>query len=81
MYSPFAFLAMYDPAGPQAARASKKDPFGGQEDARIASAAAQEARVHIRVPANTTLFGVAATPRSSAPGSTSRPASRAATSR
>jgi pectate lyase len=56
MYSPFAFLAMYDPAGPLAK--DKKPPFVGQEDARAASHAAQEARVHVRVPANTTLFGL-----------------------
>jgi pectate lyase len=53
-FSLYAFMAMYDPAGPLA----KKTPFGGQEYARVASAAAQEARVHIRVPPNTTLFGV-----------------------
>ena len=55
-YSLYAFLAMYDPEGPLGK--AKKDPFGGQENARAASAAAQEARVHIRVPPNTTLFGV-----------------------
>jgi pectate lyase len=54
MYSPFAFLAIYDPAGPL----GKKEPDGGQEYARAASHAAQEARVQIRVPANTTLFGL-----------------------
>ena len=60
MYAPFAFLAMYDPAGPQGndKGKQKRDPFGGQEDARAASHAAQQARVHIRVPANTTLFGL-----------------------
>jgi pectate lyase len=57
-YSPFAFMAMYDPAGP--AGKDKKDPFGGQENARAASHAAQMARVRIRVPANTTLIGVGA---------------------
>lgn len=56
LYSPFAFLAMYDPAGHFGKQ--KRDPFGGQEDARAASQAAQQARVHLRVPANTTLFGV-----------------------
>lgn len=58
MYSLYAFLAMYDPEGPQGK--AKKDPFGGQENARAASAAAQAARVHIRVPPNTTLFGLGA---------------------
>jgi pectate lyase len=54
MYSVFAFQAMYDPEGPNGRNA----PAGGQEEARLASAAAQEARVHIRVPPNTTIFGV-----------------------
>jgi pectate lyase len=58
MYSPFAYLAMYDPAGPLGK--DRKDPFGGQENARAASQAAQQARVRIRVPANTTLFGAGA---------------------
>ncbi|HET9474351.1 MAG TPA: hypothetical protein VFO82_10680 [Steroidobacteraceae bacterium] len=57
-YSLYAFLAMYDPEGP--AGKAKKDPFGGQENARAASAAAQAERVRIRVPPNTTLFGVGA---------------------
>jgi pectate lyase len=56
MYSLYAFLTMYDPTGPLGKE--KKDPFGGQEEARAASAAAQAARVHIRVPPNTTLYGV-----------------------
>ena len=56
MYSVFAFLAMYDPEGPNGRGA----PSGGQENARLASAAAQEARVHIRVPPNTTIFGLGA---------------------
>src|SRR5262245_17240750 len=55
-FSLYAFLAMYDPEGPLGK--AKKDPFGGQENARAASAAVQEARVHIRVPPNTTLFGL-----------------------
>jgi pectate lyase len=54
MYSVHAFLAMYDPEGPYA----RNTPVGGQEEARIASAAAQAARVRIRVPPNTTIFGV-----------------------
>jgi len=58
IFSLNAFLTMYDPAGPLGK--SKKDPVGGQENARLASAAAQEARVHIRIPPNTTLIGVGA---------------------
>jgi pectate lyase len=58
MFSLPAFLAMYDPEGPLGK--SKKDPFGGQENARAASAAAQAARVRIRVPPNTTLYGMGA---------------------
>lgn len=57
-FSPYAFLAMYDPEGPLGK--GKRDPFGGQEEARKASAAAQAERVRIRVPPNTTLFGVGA---------------------
>lgn len=40
-FDPYAFEAMYDPSGPW----RKKPPFGGQENARRASAAVQEARV------------------------------------
>ena len=54
MYSIYAFMAMYDPDGPNA----RANPVGGQEEARMASAAAQESRVHIRIPPNTTLYGV-----------------------
>jgi len=54
MFSIHAFMAMYDPEGPYA----RDNPFGGQEEARKASAAAQEARVRIRIPPNTTLYGV-----------------------
>jgi pectate lyase len=53
-FSLYAFLAMYDPTGPLA----KRTPFGGQEYAREASAESQEARIRVRVPPNTTLFGV-----------------------
>ena len=56
MYSVYAFLAMYDPEGPNA----RKEPVGGQEEARVASQAAQAARVRIRVPPNTTLIGMGA---------------------
>ena len=38
----------------------RRIPFGGQENARAASAAAQAERVRIRVPPNTTLFGMGA---------------------
>jgi pectate lyase len=54
MYSIHAFMAMYDPEGPNA----RANPTGGQEEARVASAAAQESRVRIRIPPNTTLYGV-----------------------
>jgi pectate lyase len=54
MYSVHAFLTMYDPAGPY----GRSNPAGGQEEARLASAAAQAARVRIRIPPNTTLFGL-----------------------
>lgn len=54
MYSVHAFLTMYDPEGPY----TRNTPVGGQEEARIASAMAQAARVRIRIPPNTTLFGV-----------------------
>jgi pectate lyase len=53
-YSVHAFLTMYDPEGPNA----RNNPVGWQEEARLASAAAQAARVRIRVPPNTTIFGV-----------------------
>ncbi len=52
----YAFMAMYDPEGPLGKE--KKDPFGGQENARAASAAAQAERVVVRIPPNTTLYGV-----------------------
>jgi len=54
MFSIHAFMAMFDPTGPY----GRDNPFGGQEEARKASAAAQAARVQIRIPSNTTLFGV-----------------------
>lgn len=56
MYSLHAFLTMYDPAGPLAR--DKAAPFGGQEEARLASAAAQAGRIRVRVPPNTTIYGV-----------------------
>lgn len=51
-YSLDAFLAAYDPA-----TWGRVNPSGPQERARVASAAAQQARVRIRVPANTTIIG------------------------
>jgi pectate lyase len=54
LFNIHAFTASFDPTGPWGKRA----PFGGQENARAASAAAQEKRVHIRIPPNTTIFGV-----------------------
>lgn len=53
LYSLDAFLAAYDPA-----TSGRVNPSGPQERARAASAAAQQARVRIRVPANTTIIGV-----------------------
>jgi pectate lyase len=46
-----AFMPMYDPDGPH----RKYNPWGGQEEARMASAAAQDALVRIRIPPNTSL--------------------------
>lgn len=54
MYSLTAFLAAYDPSGPW----GRVNPSGPQERARVASVAAQQARVRVRVPANTTIVGV-----------------------
>jgi len=58
MYSLSAFLTAYDPAGPW----GRVNPSGPQERARVASAAAQSARVRIRIPANTTIFGIGVKP-------------------
>lgn len=58
MYSLAAFLAAYDPTGPW----GRVNPTGPQERARVASAAAQQARVRIRIPANTTILGIGANP-------------------
>jgi pectate lyase len=52
-YTLEAFLAAYDPAV-----WGRTDPTGPLEDARLASRAAQEARVRIRVGSNTTIVGV-----------------------
>lgn len=51
-YSLEAFLAAYDPA-----TWGRVAPSGPLERARLASVAAQQARVRIRVPANTTIVG------------------------
>ena len=51
-YSLTAFLEAYDPAS-----WGMVEPTGPLERARVASAAAQQARVRIRVPANTTIVG------------------------
>ncbi|MDR7133184.1 pectate lyase [Lysobacter niastensis] len=53
LYSLDAFLAAYDPAV-----WGRTNPSGPLERARVASAAAQQARVRIRIPANTTIVGV-----------------------
>jgi pectate lyase len=61
LYSLHAFLTLYDPAGPLARLQDDKrkpEPFGGQEEARLASAAAQAGRIRVRVPPNTTLYGL-----------------------
>ncbi len=54
MYSLPSFLSAFDPAGPW----GRVAPSGPQERARVASAAAQSARVRIRIPANTTIHGI-----------------------
>lgn len=53
LYSLPAFLAAYDPA-----TWGRANPSGVQERARVASAGAQQARVRVRIPANTTIVGV-----------------------
>ncbi|HEV8693206.1 MAG TPA: hypothetical protein VGQ93_03320 [Lysobacter sp.] len=53
LYSLEAFLAAYDPAV-----WGRANPSGPLERARLASVAAQQARVRIRIPANTTIVGV-----------------------
>ena len=53
MYSLDAFLAAYDPN-----TWGRSNPTGPLERARVASVAAQQARVRIRIPANTTIVGV-----------------------
>lgn len=58
LYTREAYVAAYDPAV-----WGRTAPAGPQERARVASAAAQQARVRIRVPANTTIIGVGADAR------------------
>jgi pectate lyase len=53
-YTLEAFLAKYDPAGEW----GRVNPTGALETARLASGAAQQARVRIRVGSNTTIVGV-----------------------
>ena len=53
-YTLEAFLARYDPTGEW----GRVNPSGELEAARVASAAAQQARVRIRVGSNTTIVGV-----------------------
>jgi pectate lyase len=53
VFSMDAFLAAYDPFGAW----GRVNPTGPQERARVASAAAQSARVRIRVGSNTTIVG------------------------
>src|SRR5262245_22091049 len=52
-YTPEAFLATYDPAV-----WGRTNPTGALETARVASQAAQQARVRIRIGSNTTIVGV-----------------------
>lgn len=54
MYSLAQYLADYDPA----TWGRDAEPSGPQERARVASVAAQQARIRIRVPSNTTIVGV-----------------------
>jgi pectate lyase len=54
MFSYEAFLATYDPAGPW----GRVNPSGPLEAARLASQAAQQARVRIRPGSNTTIVGL-----------------------
>lgn len=49
-----AFVAFYDPAGPW----GRVNPSGALETARIASQAAQQERVRMRIGSNTTIVGV-----------------------
>lgn len=53
-YTLEGFLAQYDPAGAW----GRVNPTGPLEAARVASAAAQQARVRIRVGSNTTIVGL-----------------------
>ena len=55
-YTREAFLAFYNPAGPWGPNPPANTP-GSLEAARLASAAAQSARVRMRVPDNTTIVG------------------------
>lgn len=55
-YTREAFLAFYNPAGPWGPN-PPANTVGSLEAARLASAAAQSARVRMRVPDNTTLIG------------------------
>jgi pectate lyase len=54
LFSYEAFAAAFDPNGPW----GRVNPSGPQERARVASAAAQQARVRIRPGSNTTIVGV-----------------------
>ncbi len=56
-YTLESFLAFYDPAGPWGAN-PPANTTGSLESARRASAAAQSARVRMRVPDNTTIAGL-----------------------
>jgi len=58
MYSLDAYLAAYDPA-----TWGRVPVTGPQERARVASAAAQSARIRMRIPTNTTIVGLSADAR------------------
>jgi pectate lyase len=58
MYALEKYLAAYDPA-----TWGRVPPAGPQEEARKVSAAAQSARIRMRVPANTTIVGLGADAR------------------
>ncbi len=55
-YTRDAFVAFYNPAGPWGPNPPANTP-GSLEAARLASAAAQSARIRMRVPDNTTIVG------------------------
>ena len=59
-YSLHGYLTVYDPQGPLTRKLGRVEPFGGLEEARRASAAAQAQRIRVRVPPNTSIVGLGA---------------------